>query len=426
MNALIFGMTSEKALTSSEPYKGKAGSDILRKNGEKDSTLSSSVWNREIVLLFAVVFLAYANISVFFSFYEYLRTLPIDPKWFGLLIGAYSAISLVVRPVVSPFFHSGNARRFLYAGTVMAMAALSFYSLTSGFVSMLLARCFHGIAFVVMGAALTALMIDHIPKGRSAQVFGLMGIVTLLPNTVVPPMLPFLESLLGGFPRVLLFFAGVTLLVFPFIRGMSPSLPSEGISSVRSSLNARDIREDLGNPAVLLLLGAMLFFYCSQALIFFFLDPFGRSVGIVSTGLFLTLATAGEIGIRIAAGNLFDRMDKVRLVAWTMAGLAAACVLLGHARNEVGFFALGVAFGLGWGIAMPVFGSLMFDLSPARFRAFNTNLGMQMFQAGYFLGPFMGASVIARWGFVALFYFCAAFSLASSCLAFFLESRTRG
>ncbi len=157
-----------------------------------------SVWNRELFLIFAVVFLAYGNMSVFFQFYEYLRTLPIDPKWFGLLIGAYSAISLAVRPVVSPLFHSGNARRYLYVGAIMVMAALSFYGLASGFLSMLLVRCFHGLAFVVMGAALMALMIDHIPEGRSAQVFGLLGIVTLLPNTVVPPMLPFLDGLLGG------------------------------------------------------------------------------------------------------------------------------------------------------------------------------------------------------------------------------------
>ena len=385
-----------------------------------------SVWNRELFLIFAVVFLAYANISVFFQFYEYLRTLAIDPKWFGLLIGAYSAVSLAVRPVVSPLFHSGNARRFLYVGAIMVMAALSLYGLASGFLSMLLVRCFHGLAFVVMGAALMALMIDHIPEGRSAQVFGVMGIVTLLPNTVVPPMLPFLDGLLGGFSRVLLVFAGVMVLVFPFVHGISRPSPTEETSSVRSPLSGREIREDLRNPTVLLLLGAMLLFYCSQALIFFFLDPFGRKIGIGSTGLFLTLATASEIGVRLAAGSRFDQMDKVRLVAWTMVGLAAACALLGHSRSEMGFFPFGVAFGLGWGIAMPVFGSLVFDLSPARFRAFNTNLGMQMFQAGYFLGPFIGAPVVARWGFQYLFLLCALLSLGSSGFAFLLRRKTYG
>lgn len=412
-------------MSTDRPH-GKAISGALDDIGGEDATASTSVWNRELLLLLAVAFLAYANISVFFHFYEYLRTLPIDPKWFGLLIGAYSAVSLAVRPVVSPFFHSGNARRFLYVGTVMAMAALSFYGLATGFLSMLLVRCFHGLAFVVMGAALMALMIDHIPKGRSAQVFGLMGIITLLPNTVVPPMLPFLEGLLGGFSRVLLLFAGVTLLVVPFVHGISSPLAKEETSSVRSPLNGKEIREDLGSPTVLLLLGAMLLFYCSQALIFFFLDPFGKNVGIGSTGLFLTLATASEIGVRIAAGSRFDRMDKVRLVAWTMVGLAAACALLGHARSEIYFFSLGTAFGLGWGIAMPVFGSLMFDLSPARFRAFNTNLGMQMFQAGYFLGPFIGGPVVARWGFQNLFLLCALLSLGSSSFAFFLRVVWKG
>ena len=71
----------------------------------------------------------------------------------------------------------------------MVIASLSCYGLASGFFSMLLVRCFHGVSFVVMGTALTALMMDRIPEGRSAQVFGLLGIVTLRTHPIFPPML---------------------------------------------------------------------------------------------------------------------------------------------------------------------------------------------------------------------------------------------
>lgn len=412
-------------MIASQPDREKALSPVSCRDAVQTMAPVPSAWNRELFPLFAIAFLAYANISVFFRFYEHLRTLAIDPRGFGLLIGAYSAVSLMVRPVVSPLFHSGNARRFLYLATLMVMASLSCYSLASSFLSMLLVRCFHGIAFVVMGAALTALMMDRIPEGRSAQVFGLLGIVTLLPHTMVPPVLPLLDTLLGGFPQVLLLFAGVTLLVFPFVHAISPPIAAEGRSSTGSPLNRKEIREDLFNPAVLLLLGAMLLFYCSQALVFFFLDPFGRSVGIGSTGLFLTLATAGEIGILVVAAALLDRMNKVRLVVCTMLGVGVACVLLAQVQKELPFLVLGVAFGLGWGIAIPVFSSLMFDFSPVRLRAFNTNLGMQMFQAGYFIGPFIGAPLVAHWGFSVLFDLCAAFCIGSSGLAFLLGFKAR-
>ena len=63
---------------------------------------------------------------------------------------------------------------------------------------------------------------------------------------------------------------------------------------------------------------------------------------------------------------------------------------------------------------MPVFNGLMYDISRPRCRSMNTNLGMQMFQAGFFFGPFIGGAVVPRWGYGTLFYLCAGMSLAGA------------
>jgi MFS family permease len=73
----------------------------------------------------------------------------------------------------------------------------------------------------------------------------------------------------------------------------------------------------------------------------------------------------------------------------------------------------GGMLGLVWGVAMPVFNGLLFDTSAPRLRGFNINLGLQMFQGGFFLGPVVGAWMVAHWGFTVLFQVCAALSLAS-------------
>ena len=72
--------------------------------------------SRGSLCLFAATLLAYANIAVFFQYVAYLRTLPIDPRWTGLLIGTFSAVCLVLRPLVSPFFHAASTPRYLVAG----------------------------------------------------------------------------------------------------------------------------------------------------------------------------------------------------------------------------------------------------------------------------------------------------------------------
>jgi predicted MFS family arabinose efflux permease len=376
---------------------------------------------RELNLLFGITFLAYANISVFFRFYAYLNTLPIDPQWFGLLIGIFSAVSLIARPLVSPFFHAGNARRYLYVGAALAVLSLAAYGLALGFWGMLWVRAFHGLAFVVLGAALMTLTIDYIPRERSGQAFGFLSILILIPNTMIPPLLPVLSQTLGGFTHVLLLFAAILLLIFPLVFFVkSKERPAnEGLST--RSLGWREIMENLRDPRIPLLLAAMLFLYCGHALVFFFLDGFGRSIAIAATGFFLTLATAGEITVRVVAGALFDRINKTRLMTVTMVGLSLGYLALAHAEEEIVFFGLGGVLGLGWGIAMPVFNGLLFDVSLPKYRAFNTNLGLQMFQGGFFLGPFIGGAVVEHWGFTTLFYLCGLFSLFSALLAYSLD-----
>ncbi|EKD39937.1 MAG: hypothetical protein ACD_75C00239G0001 [uncultured bacterium] len=379
--------------------------------------------SRKFFCLMGAAFLAYANISVFFGFYDHLRTLPIDPADYGVLIGALAAVALLVRPVISPFFHAGNARPLLFLGTSLAVASLAAYSLAGGFWSLLLIRVLHGISFAVVGTALMTLIVEVIPKDRSAQFFGYIAVVTLIPNTLVPPFLPLLNTLLGGFNQILLAFAALTLLMFPLVWAIEDKGTGKEDQKTSTGLTDREIIEDLRDPRVILLLLSMLMLYCGHALIFFFLDGYGRSIGVAYAGVFLTLSTIGEIGVRVVAGSVFDRLDKIRLSIWTLAGLAICYFILAHVSGMWLFFGLGLLFGLGWGIAMPVFNGLMFDVSKPRFRALNINLGLQMFQAGFFLGPIIGAPLLARWGYGTIYHLCAGLSLLAVMLMLFNKNK---
>ena len=60
---------------------------------------------------------------------------------------------------------------------------------------------------------------------------------------------------------------------------------------------------------------------------------------------------------------------------------------------------------------MPVLSGLVFDVSQPKFRAINTNLAMEMFQAG-FVGPGRGGAILVTWGYSALYYACGGILLA--------------
>jgi len=74
---------------------------------------------------------------------------------------------------------------------------------------------------------------------------------------------------------------------------------------------------------------------------------------------------------------------------------------------------------------MPVFNGLVFDSSRAELRAFNTNLGFQMFQGGFFLGPFLGGPVVLHWGYAALFHVSACLSVIAAGVVFYLKWKRR-
>jgi MFS family permease len=105
-------------------------------------------------------------------------------------------------------------------------------------------------------------------------------------------------------------------------------------------------------------------------------------------------------------------MSKPRFLAYSLIGLVIAYPILANTSGMILFYALGLFFGLCWGVAMPLLSGLLFDSSTARLRALNTNLGVEMFQGGLFLGPMIGGWILA-WDYRALYYFCGALILLS-------------
>jgi MFS family permease len=200
----------------------------------------------------------------------------------------------------------------------------------------------------------------------------------------------------------------LTLPLVYFI-GWTPAQDRHG-SSGGGALDG--IMENLRDRRVIVLLGLSLVVWTTFTPVFYFLREYGTRVGIANPGWFFTLSTAAEILVRLAGGPLFDRLNKALMLAAAQAILCVGYLLIAHVSTPAAFFAAGVVLGLGWGVAMPLLSGLMFDISQPRFRALNSNLAMEMFQAGFFVGPLAGGAILLWWNYTGLWYACAAFSLA--------------
>ncbi len=386
-------------------------------------TKSESLITTEFLVFNGVTFLAFCNIALFFQFHEYLGTLAIDPQWFGLLIALFSLVVLVIRPIISPFLHPENSHRWIAISSCFVIAALALYGPAQTFWSMALVRMFHGVAYVVLATALLSGIVGCIPHDRSGQAFGLMAVITLLPYAVVPPLLKPLTYWFGGFNRVLVLSALMMVLVFPLLALVSRKGDGPTAAPVER-INWQDFVVNLKSFRLLSLFAISLLLWTAFTAVFFFLKGYGDMLHVANPGWFFTLSTFTEIAVRVVGGASFDKLDKTKMLAASLAWLTVGYVALAHVSSEAVFYGLGLFLGIGWGIAMPVLSGLTFDVSAPKFRAMNTNMTMVMFQAGFFLGPIMGSAVLESWSYSVLYYVCAILSLVALMATPILISKT--
>lgn len=368
---------------------------------------------KEFLSLNGIVFLNFCNVAVFFQFHHYLlNDLHRSPQEIGLLIGLFALTGLFIRPFISPLLDPGNAKRWIFLGSIGIIVSLLFYQPARGFWSMALVRVIHGGVYVVMGTAMMAKIVGAIPPGKSSQAFGVVSVITLLPYAVMPPILEPLINILGGFIPVLNLTALLMVLTFPlllFVKGARSSKDP----SPSGKITKRDLVDNIKDSKIFSLLAISLLLYVAFTPVFYFLKAYGQKIGIPNPGWFFTLSTFTEIAVRLFGGPFFDKMNKPRFLAYSLIGLVVAYPVLANTSGKVLFYALGLFFGLCWGVAMPLLSGLLFDSSPARLRALNTNLGVEMFQGGLFFGPMIGGWILAAWDYRALYYFCGALILLS-------------
>ncbi len=360
-----------------------------------------SLFNREFIALNGIAFFTYCNLAIFFEFHDYLSTLPIPSMWIGFLIAAFSLTALIVRPLVSPLITVHNSRKWMFTSCCFLIASLTLYNFATGFWSMTITRVIHGAAYVVMGTSATTKLVSVIPKDKSAQAFGLLSVISLLPFALIPPLLKPLTVYFAGFDGVINVSAALMLINLPLIALLKATWTSDLDEEIPLSIN--EIVVNLKDQRIWSLLAINLIVWTSFTSIFFYLKGFGEKIGISNPGYFFTVSTFTEMAVRVFAGHLFDKINKKISLVVSLVLLIFGYMLIGIVTNPIGFYSLGLVLGLGWGVILPIINGFLFDVSAPKYRGLNANLATEMFQAGFTLGPFLGGLVLFGYGYLSLF-----------------------
>lgn len=380
-------------------------------------TAPRSLCNFGFIALNVFVLFAFSNLAVFFNFYGFLGGLPIPPQWSGVLIGVFSASALAVRPVISARLSVGSAVRAVGAGLGLTVVSLMLYAHVDTLVPMLLLRVLHGAAYVITMSASVTLLMVFMPPEKSGQGFGIITIMTLLPYAVIPYVL---EHALASVPQAAIYTYTALLMLPPalLLLPLSRQVRASGAAGAGgASLPGGSLAANLRQPRVIMLLLANGLVFCVFSSMFFFLKTFCAMAGLGDPGLFFTVATGVMIATRVVFGPLFDRFDKGVLAAVSLLLFAAGVLMLSVMTSLAVFYAAAVVYGVGVGSATPLMNGLMFTISQPKYRGLNTNLMLEMVDAGFFLGPAAcGLALSAGFGPGPILAVCVAALALSACL----------
>lgn len=386
---------------------------------------SPKLLSREFIVLCLIMVGAFANVSVFYSFYHYLGLIGIPVAWRGFLVGLEPMAAFALRLFVIPWISARNAITVLLTSLLLIIIVSWSYLWALTVPAIIVLRIMHGTAFVLLTSAVIVLMIQFIPQEKSGQGFSIITISTIIPYAVIPTLT---ETLLPRVAGEAVIYAGVS--AFPVLSIFLLIIMKKRLDAVLDNMDSalarrprlEEIRENFRQLPVMLLLGTAFLVYLAHATVFYFIKDLSLQTAIGDMGPFFTISMATMISVRIFGSVVFDRINKLHIFQAGLVCLILCLVLLPHAGTRPSFYLLAGLYGFCMGIILPLLNALLFSASPVPLRGLNTNLSMFTMDAGYFLMPYAGGIIVAFGaGFDILFFLGAGFILLSLFLIVFLD-----
>ncbi len=375
----------------------------------------STLFNPEFCALCATSLLCFCNLAIFYGFYNYLVYLDIPHAWRGPLLAMEPMTALVLRPYLTTRLTLKNSIPAMRLGVGLAVLALAAYPFATSVPVIALVRVVHGAGYVILASGLMTAFTHFLNPSRVAQGFGILSLTTLLPSALMPPFVEAVTPRLPGPGWAYAMAAPLMLLVLPLLgslggkaRTMAAALPPE--HSTRPGWG--QVLSGLRQPGVLGLAGGQLFLIAGHTIVYFFMKSWALDLGAANPGLFFTCANLATIAVRVLGMGKLDRLNPGKttgLAVLFLAGLTPCFALAPAfgAGSEAALLGMAVLYGLALGLGMPLLNAAMYRVSTPRLRAANMNLLLLALDAGFILGPILGAwGLAAGLGLPSLFLVC--------------------
>jgi MFS family permease len=276
----------------------------------------------------------------------------------GVVFGAFSVTTLVLRPWAGRWSDRWGRRRLMLAGTAAFAVLVLGHLLVTGLVQLVVLRLLLGAAEALFFVAGFAMLADVAPAGRAGEALSYASLALFTGLAVGPPLAQALLRGAGFTPvwwAAALLAGAACLFVVPLPDTRSATAPGPPTASLL-------YRPALA-PGVALMAGG-----APAAGFLAFGVLYARNLGIERWSLVPFGYGATVVLCRVVFAKLPDRLPPGRVAVTSLAIATLALVILGGGRHPVGLVAGAVLLGLGTALLTPAIFALVFARAPAQSR----------------------------------------------------------
>jgi MFS family permease len=284
----------------------------------------------------------------------------------GYIIALFTLTAGLSRPFSGKLSDTVGRIPVMVFGSLVCFACGFAYPLAHTVAAFLGLRLLHGFSTGFKPTGTAAYIADIVPDERRGEAMGLIGLTGTLGMAVGPALGDWIGA---RYPINTLFYisSGVALLSVLVQGTLTETLAPAQRQRFRLGL-LRLRRDELLEPRVLVPAVIMVLILFSFGAVLTVVPDQSRLLGLPSKGLFYTSYTVAALAVRLLAGRASDRYGRVRVLRWSVAGVALSLLLLAVWTSATGFVVAAVVFGLGTGLVSPTLMAWGVDLSDPAYR----------------------------------------------------------
>lgn len=309
---------------------------------------STGILNSDFIFGFLCLFTFLAAIYTLMpTLPVYLEHLGSGVREIGILIGVFSASSLIFRVIVGRLLVRYPEKLIMLTGALLFALTFCALLIFRRFWPIFTIRFFQGIAFACLDTAALAFVINITPPTNRARAIGHF----LLGPTFALAIAPYFGTLLiNRFTFNALFITCICLCVVSLFF-------ASRVSTRELDQSSRDDSTG-GNSGIFdrkIIPSAMMSLVCNfiWGAIIAFLPLYALQAGIHNPGYFFSASGFMLVLCRIAGGRILDSWSKERLIIIFMSVSAMAMILLSFSRTLPMFVFVGMLWGTGSAFFFP-------------------------------------------------------------------------